>query len=86
MKSILGVPWKTSELDDSDKLRLRCSRPNDDFYEKHQAPIRGEGAAPRNLAIQRKVLGQYGYTQNCGGQPIITKLTRTTRTNVESES
>ena len=67
ISAILGVPWKTSEFKDSDKLRLRFHGPNDDFDEKHQGPNRGGDAVPRRCAIQKKDLEQYGYTQNCGG-------------------
>ena len=67
IKALTGVPWKTSEFEDSDKLRIRFPDESEVMEDKEAGPIRGEDVVPRKFAIQKKDLEQYGYTAHCGG-------------------
>ena len=63
--SIAGTPWKPTEFDDSDKLKIRIPGVEDaPITDPH---IRGEDAQPRKFMIYKRDLERYGYTPQCPG-------------------
>ena len=63
--SVTGTPWKPTEFDDSDKLKIRIPGPEEPpVADPH---VRGEDSQPRNFMIYKKDLERYGYTPQCPG-------------------
>lgn len=60
IQTMTGVPWKTSNMEDSDKLKIKISEQQDLLDDREPGPIKGEDEAPKKFAINRKDLERYG--------------------------
>ena len=63
--NVTGTPWKPTEFDDSDKLKIRIPGPEEPPVDDPH--VRGEDGQPRNFMIYKRDLERYGYTPQCPG-------------------
>ena len=64
LKNITGTPWKPSDYDDSDKIRVRMPEP---VVLEPEAITRGGDVEPRRFKIEKRDLEKYGHTRHCPG-------------------